>query len=488
MKDKKLFRNYLYNAAYQILLMILPLVTSPYIARVLGAENIGIYSYTYSVVFYFSLFANLGISFYGNRMIAKCRDNKEELNKCFSSVLYLHIILSIIDILAYLVFIIIIDNSYFVIALIQLIYLLSVLLDISWFFFGIEEFKLTVGRNTAVKLVTTALIFICVRGANDLWIYTLILTLGTAIGNMTLWMFFPRFGRIVKTPWKDIWTHLKPMAVLAISTIAVSVYLYIDKIMLGKMSSMSQVGYYENAFKMIQFPLGLITAMGTVMLPHISRLISSEGFDKAKPYISDSMKIIAIASPAVAFGLACVADVFSVVFWGEEFAACGPILSLLSITAILISWNNIIRTEYLIPMEKDNHYVFAVSAGALVDVILNALLIPKMGGIGAAIGTVGAYVTVFWVQNYSCRKQLSHGKYLTYFVPFCLSGTGMLLIVRLFCKNLPVSIFGLLIRIIVGASSYVFFGLIYIYVFNDSFYINYLRTLKNKLIHREVFK
>lgn len=481
MKANKLLKNYIYNSTYQILLMILPLVTSPYISRVLGANSIGIYSYTYSIVFYFGLFANLGISTYGNREIARCRDDQKQLNRCFSSIFLLHVLLSFIAIICYLAFVFVAESEYRTIALIQLIYLVSVLFDISWFFFGIEEFKITVGINALIKVATTILIFVFVRDKGDLWKYTLILTFGNAFGNLSLWMFFKKYAKIVKVSIPESMVHLKPMALLAISSIAVSVYLYIDKIMLGKMSSMDQVGYYENAFKMVQFPLGLITAMGTVMLPHISRVISKSGVGGAKSYINSAMKIIALLSPAITFGLISVADEFSVIFWGKDFRACAPILAILTITAILISWNNIIRTSYLIPMQKDQVYVKAVCSGAAVDVVLNVILIPKLGGVGASVGTVGAYMTVFIVQNIAASKELPILSYGRYFVPYCVIGAIMFGVVRMLSNFLLFGLAELIIMILVGAFVYIMLSLIYICHSKDAFYYSCI----NKILRRE---
>lgn len=450
MRNNKVLLNYIYNAFYQILLMIMPLITSPYISRVLGSENIGIYSYTYSVVFYFGIFAYLGISEYGNRAVAKVRDDKEKLSFTFSSVFYLHFILSILIIIIYLVYVMYAVKNYKTIAYIQVIYLFSVLFDISWFFFGIEEFKLTVGRNTIIKILTTISIFVFVKSKSDLWIYTGILTAGTLLSSLSLWMFVSKYTKFVKVSIESIFVHIKPMTILVISSVAVSIYLYIDKIMIGNMSSMSQVGYYENSFKMIQFPLGLITAMGTVMLPHMSRIIANEGVDRAKLAINDSMKIISLISPAFAFGLAAISNVFSVIFWGDDFAECGPILSLLSITAVLISWNNIIRTEYLIPTERDKKYVLAVCFGAVTDIILNIIFIPLFGGLGAAVGTVGAYFMVFIVQNIAANKELDVFRYLSGIFPFCIIGFVMFVGIRYIGAYVSISWIGLLVRILLG--------------------------------------
>ncbi len=183
-------KNFIYNVLYQILIMILPLITTPYIARVIGANGVGVQSYTYSVVNYFVLFAMLGVNNYGNRSIAAVRDDKEKLSKTFWSIYGLQAILSIIMLIIYMFYLIFITNENKVIAGIQSIYIFSALLDINWFFFGIENFKITVTRNAFIKVISAFSIFIFVKKQDDLYIYSLILVIGTIISQVILWFFY----------------------------------------------------------------------------------------------------------------------------------------------------------------------------------------------------------------------------------------------------------------------------------------------------------
>ena len=153
-------RNIVYQFLYELLIVFIPLFTIPYVSRVLGAENIGLFSYTYAVANYFVLFANLGIKNYGSRTIAMVRNNKEELNRNFSEILSIHIIFSIIVIFVYLVLLFFFVEDNLVIFLIQSIYVFAAVFDINWFFFGIEKFKLTVGRNTLVKILSVFLVLV----------------------------------------------------------------------------------------------------------------------------------------------------------------------------------------------------------------------------------------------------------------------------------------------------------------------------------------
>ena len=192
-------KNFMYNAAYQILLIILPLITTPYISRVIGVQGIGIYSYTYSIANYFVMFAMLGINNYGNRSVAKARENREELNYTFSSILLFHFIVSIIAILGYAVFILSTvnkENSF--IFILQFFFVISSFFDINWFFFGMEQFKLTVVRNTFIKVLSVFLIFLFVKSKDDLWLYTLILVFSNLVSQLALWPFLLNMFHLLK--------------------------------------------------------------------------------------------------------------------------------------------------------------------------------------------------------------------------------------------------------------------------------------------------
>ena len=183
----------MYNLIYQLLLILLPLITTPYISRVLGSDGVGTYAYTYTIANYFMLAAMLGVKNYGNRSIAAVRDDKELLGKTFWQIYGLQFWCSIIVLAAYLVFVFVFEKDYRTIALIQGIYVFSGLLDISWFFFGMEEFKITVVRNIVVRLISLACIFIFVRSGADLWKYTLTMTLGIFCSQGYLWLYIRRF-------------------------------------------------------------------------------------------------------------------------------------------------------------------------------------------------------------------------------------------------------------------------------------------------------
>ena len=185
-------KNFLYNVAYQIIIYLFPLATVPYISRVLGVDNIGIYSYTYSIVNCLMLFAMLGISNYGNREISKLRDDKEKMSKMFFSIYGLQLISSLIILIIYTIFILFFCKSYKDIFILQYINLMSVCFDVSWFFFGLEKFKMTINRNIIIKFISLICIFLFVKTKNDLWIYTVIMGLGVLISQLYLILKFEK--------------------------------------------------------------------------------------------------------------------------------------------------------------------------------------------------------------------------------------------------------------------------------------------------------
>ena len=221
----------------------MPLITSPYISRVLGAEAIGIYSYTYSIAYYFVMFAMLGISNYGNRLISSVRDNRELLNKEFSSLFCVHVIISSFVLLFYFFYcIIIVNGNEKLYAIIQGMFVASAVFDVNWFFFGLEEFKLSVTRNTLIKFISFICIFLFVKKREDLYIYCFIMAAGILGGQIAIWPVMRRYVSFVKFGKHDLMKHVKPLLVLFIPVLAVSMYKIMDKVMLGQMDTKRSLG------------------------------------------------------------------------------------------------------------------------------------------------------------------------------------------------------------------------------------------------------
>lgn len=399
-------RNFLYNAFYNVLALIIPLVTTPYISRIMGAEKIGIYSYAYSIATYFGLFILLGLNNYGNRTIASVRDDKDKLSKTFCSIYAMQLIMSLFVIIIYILYTLFLSSDRLM-AWTQLIYLISVSLDINWFFFGMEQFKLTVSRNTIIKILNLIFIFVLVKNQSDLYIYGLIMVCGPLLSQLILWLFIKKYIIFRRVSLNDVYVHVKPNLILFIPVIAISLYTIMDRVMLGMMSSMTEVGYYENSNKLTQIPVMAISSLGTVMLPRISNMISNGRKEESIRYIQKSLILSILLSTSMAFGLCAVSNEFIPIFYGNGFGKCKNVISILVLSSIFISWANVIRTQYLIPNKKDKIYIVSVFLGAIVNVIINLILIPKLMSIGAAIGTICAEFSVCAYQTYKIKNELN---------------------------------------------------------------------------------
>lgn len=471
-------KNFIYNFSYQILVMILPLATTPYISRVIGAEGVGTQAYTYSIANYFVLFAMLGINNYGNRSIAMIRDNKDKLSRTFISIYMLQIITSTIMIIMYGLYIIFIAKENKIILAIQAIYIIGALLDINWFFFGIEEFKLTVIRNTIIKLASVLSIFIFVKNSDDLYLYSLILALSTLISQMVLWGYLKKYIKFTRITKEEIFSKVRPIFILFIPVIAVSIYKIMDKIMLGSMSSMIQVGYYENSEKIMNIPIGVITALGTVMLPRMSNLYANGNESEGKKYIGLSLEFIMFISFGAMFGLIGVSPVLIPIFLGNKFIDCINIVSVIAVTIVFLAWANVIRTQFLIPKKKDKIYIVSTTIGASVNLLINFLLIKRYGAIGASIGTIFAEASVCIYQSIMVRKELNIKSYIKRVSFYSIPGIIMCISIRMLGDILGKSVFTGLIQIGVGGVIYVGLCLIYMILIKNEIIIKAIKKFR----------
>ena len=308
-------KNMVYNLLHQVLLIILPLITAPYISRVLGVEGIGTYSYIYTIAYYFGLCGMLGVANHGNRSVALVRDDKEKLSSTFWNIYSIQLSTTVLALLIYLIYIIFFSSFNKSIALISIIFVIFYVMDINWLFFGLEKFKMTVIRNIFIKLLTVICIFLFVKKSTDLWLYMLIMALGMVLSQVYLWLNVRKYLHFVKPNFSEMKKHIKPMLILFIPVIAYSIYKVMDKIMLGSLSSITQVGLYEYAERIINIPVGIITAFGTVMMPRISALVSDKADGKISNYMQQSFKYFSLIAIGMAFGLGCQSDFGACIFW-----------------------------------------------------------------------------------------------------------------------------------------------------------------------------
>jgi len=472
-------KNLAYNVAYQILVIILPLITAPYVSRVLGADGLGTYSYIFSIVTYFGLFGMLGIANHGNRSVALVRDNRQKVSEAFSNTYIIQLCTTVIALLLYFLFIYCWFSGDKTIAYIESIIVLSYVLDITWFFFGLEQFAVTVTRNAIIKIATVVAIFIFVRSREDLWIYALIMSCGMLFSQIYLWLRIRKYADFCKPSWSQVKSNIKPVLMLFIPAIAYSIYKLLDKVMLGAMSSMSQVGLFDNAEKIINIPSSLITAFGTVMMPRITVLLGT-GDEHRISYLNKiSVRYFTLLVVGAAFGLAGICNVLAPVYFGSEFVGSAPIIAGLGFSLIFVTWANVIRTQYLIPNKLDKPYVISSVIGALANLAVNIILIPKFAGIGAMIGTISAEFTVFFVQLILVRRSFPMSQYLQPVLFLFPIGMIMFAVVYWIGAYMGNTIITLIIQILVGGFLYLSGSMVYLKVIHDEFF----EKLTSRIFH-----
>jgi O-antigen/teichoic acid export membrane protein len=324
------------------------------------------------------------------------------------------------------------------------------LFDISWFFFGIEKFQITVARNLVVKVLNMALIFGLVKGPEDLAAYTAIMVGGNLLNHLLLFPFLRKEVVFVRPSFREMKQHFKPMVVLFFPVVAVSIYKIMDKVMIGALSTTTQTGFYEYAEKIISLPVTLITAVGAVMLPRLSAMLGKDQQDQARRLTQVTMEVMMALTCAMAWGIFAIAPEFAPAFFGEEFAWSGIVMMGLAPSVICQSWANVIRTQHLIPAKMDAVYVGSTWVGAAVNLTMNLLLIPRFHALGAAIGTLCAEFAVAAYQTWHVRRVLPIGQYFVNSVYYLIPSGVMVVLIRLMTRYLELEGFGLIALQVVG--------------------------------------
>lgn len=477
--QKSIKKNYLFNTAYQILTLITPLITTPYVSRILGADGIGTYSFADSVTSYFVLAATMGISIYGQREISYFQSDREKRSNVFWNTKILECITSAITLVAFYIFAIFSSNStiFFVLSM----NILAVMFDVTWLFQGMEEFGIITLRNTIFKFLNIAFIFIFVKQKSDLVIYIAGIAGFTLISNLSLWT---KLRQYVDRPKKENIRPLKNIRVvisLFIPTIAIQVYTVLDKTMIGLITRDSfQNGYYEQAIKISRMALMLVTSLGTVMIPRIGHHYSIGEKKVVTTLMYRSYNFVWFLGIPLCFGLIGIADNFVPWFFGNGYGTVIPLLRILSCLIIAIGINNVTGMQYLIPTGRQNIFTKTVLVGAIVNVVMNILLIPIFKASGAAVASVVAETTIAVIQLILVRKEIDGMQVLKLLPKYLISGGIMLASLLWLNQYLRKNILDTILMIVLGIIIY----LIALLFLKDKFLIENTRLVLNKIIRR----
>ena len=455
MAKKSIAKNYLYNLVYQVLILVLPIITTPYISRTLGATNIGIYSYTYSILSYFLLFGALGVAMYGQREIAYIAEKKEERKKVFWEIVSFRAITMLFAICVYAIFFMV-SNKYSIYYRIWCLELVATAVDISWFFQGIEEFKKTVIRNVLVRIISVALIFILVKNGQDLIKYITIYAIADLVGNLSLWAYLPKYFKGVKVKSIELKKHIMPIVFLFIPQISGQVYNMLDKTMIGRMiEDKSEVGFYEEAIKVIRVLVTIVSSLGIVMVSRMANVFATGDKEKLKEYLKKSLKFTFLLGVPMSFGVAAVAKAFVPIFLGGGFDKTIILMEILSPIVIRCGMSSVIGYQYLLPVKRQKEYTLSIVVGIIINFLLNYILILKYNSIGASVATVVSQLAVCFIQVYIIRKDLGAREIVKDNYKYIVSGTIMFLICIFIKSTWGANLKTMIIQILIGMISYV---------------------------------
>lgn len=416
--------NYIFNLVNTISGLLFPLITFPYASRVMMADGIGHVNFYSSIIGYISLLSCLGIPMYAVREIAKVRDDQALRDRTAAEILILHTMLTILGYLGVAIIAATVEEVKVDIPLFLILSLTIFFTAIGcdWFYQGVEDFKYITIRGLVVKVISVVLLFLLVRTKNDLYWYACYTVFGTLGGNIFNFLRLRKYVSIRRIRLKELkpLRHLLPALHIFALNLIVSIYIQLNTIMLGFMTSDSSVGLFTAANKLVQMLLGIGGALGTAMLPRMSNLIAKNEKEHFVQMYRKSMQFMVGLALPLMIGLVMTSPTLINLFAGETYRDAVLTLQLLAPIILMISISNVTGIQVLYPMGKVNIVILSTGIGAAVNFLLNLWLIPKLDQNGAAISTMIAETAVTISMLLLGRKHMAfkffNHSYLCYFV------------------------------------------------------------------------
>jgi len=398
--------NFVMNFILTASNFIFPLITFPYVSRILGASGTGKVSFAISIVSYFTMAAALGIPTYGIRAVARVRNNQEKLNKTVQEILSIHLVMMVLVLLAYIVAIDFIPRFQSDKLLFWIVGI-TILLDplgVNWLYQGLEQYGYIAKRSIFLKFISLILMFIFIHSSEDYVFYGVTSILASAGSNVLNFINLRKYVSLKPIGNYNIKQHLKPIMILFAQVIAVNVYTNLDNVMLGFMKTDVDVGLYTAAVKVKTILVSLVTSLGAVLLPRLSYYITVNKKNEFYVLIRKAYNfVIVVALPLMLFTIFYAQDCL-IFLSGKGFIGATLAMQIIAPTILLIGLSNLLGIQVLTPLNREKQLVYSVVAGAIADLILNIIFIPKMGAAGAAFGTLVAELVVLLVQVFYLKR------------------------------------------------------------------------------------
>lgn len=404
--SKSITKNAFYNVLLNIASVIFPLITAPYVSRVLEPDGVGLFNFANTYAGYFALVAMLGIPTYGVREVSKARDDNNTLTKLVSELMSIAAVTTIGFSIIYFITIVLVGQlteNYLIFLLAGFVIYLAPF-KINWYYQGLEDFAFITKVSLVVRTLSVISLFLFVRSKNDLIIYVILSVLGGVMADVWNFIKMWKSGIRPKLTLKGLKTHINPLLVLFASSVAISIYTVLDTLMLGFITNYEEVGYYTNAMHMSRVILTAVTSLSIVAVPRVSYYMKNKDYDNINILMNKSFSVVSFLAFPVAIGMACIAPTFVPLFFGVKFMGSIIPLMILSMLIISIGLNNLTGVQVLIGMGYDKLFLYSVLVGTISNFILNCLLIPFLGAQGASIASVTAETIILIVTSFFVYK------------------------------------------------------------------------------------
>lgn len=453
MQEKKISINIFYNILNQIVSFIVPLILSPYVARVLSAELIGDYSYALANSSYFVLIEALGFSLYGMLKVSANRADKKYISTLFKEIMIAKFFLMVICIIVYTISFVWTSSDNKILCAIMIMNIISTGIDSTWFLMGMEDFKTTALRNIAVRLVNVFLIIILVKSEKDFLIYAIIMQLSNVISYIVVFPTVKKYIISSKVSFKNILKHTIKSLIYFVPGIVNTIFTSADKTVLGAFANSYEVGVYEQASKICSLCGSVINSISNVVMPRVTYLNHNASNEKSKRFMFKTLHYASIVAIAVTVGIICISDEFVPLFFGLGYEKSAVLLKILAFNVLMSILANYIGQQCLISNGKQNQYNIAISVGALLNVILNLFMVERFQSVGVSVASVVSSGVLFWVVLVFSREIISLKNIIQMDWKAIIS--AIIMFVTIYWLNFDDLFITLVVKIVVGAAVYI---------------------------------
>jgi len=475
---KSIKRNYIYNVIDNIVTILSPVITAPYIARVIGASGVGRISFAESVMTVFLVGAGFGVSIYGEREVSYVQDDRHRRSVVFWNVFLLKAFMVPVFLIAYLVYC---SGQKDVLVYYLSLHIVAEVFAVNWYYMGIEEFGFLVTRSIIIRILQIFYIFIFVKSESDVVVYAMCSVFAVILTNLSSFVYIFRFLDKVRLKELSPLKGFLPSFMLFLPTVASLVYSVLDKTMLGWIGKDSfENGYYEQAFNLSRIVLVLITSISTVMIPRIGFQFGKNDKKELENLMYTGYRYVFMLGLPISCGMACVAANFVPWFFGEGWNPVANLIMIFAPICIIIGLSNMTGRQYLVSTKRENFHTIAIVIGAAVNLILNFILISRFRAVGAAVASVIAELVVLAYDLFAVRKELKIGRIFKSSVHYLFASGIMTFALIVEGKFLYPSIWNTFLMVFSGIVVY-FSVLLFM---NDSFLLDDVHFFIDKIFRR----